>query len=255
MQKLVFFLLTAIALGTVPAIAGSECLECKGPYGLTYQVWGNRCPQNTTHTNTLTPLSCGVETLKGDPFFECTASNPNHKTWVGGSNSDLIAIATASGSLGSATVFRLQDGTDLGCGADVQQRSHFTAVRYGNNRDILDIYAMTPESILLRSTFRIQDGYHHGLVVGDNYVARLYGAHKDIIRAYFIRSNGIVVQSDEFRIQDGRDHQIVPLTGSTTDFGIIYGNNDDVRARVCFLKGEWKIKLNQRDGTFPASCE
>lgn len=247
-----FYILLVFTL-LLPTSAFAECLECKGPYGITYDVWGDRCPVNTTHTATLAPQYCGIETRNNDPFTECSASSPNHRTWVGGNNNDLIVISQPDGDLQSGTFFRLQDGRGLACSADVQQRSRFTSVRYGVHRDILDIYVPTPDGAIVRSTFRLQDGRHHGIIVGDNYIARLYGNHKDLLAAYYIQESGTVVEK-HWRQPDGRDHQITPLAGSTTDFGFIYGNNDDVRARVCFRNGQWLMRDNQRDGTFPTDC-
>lgn len=260
------FMAFAVMIGMVtPVNAGrlGQCVRCVANSGASFHLWTMQsgsllyCEQRGLNSGgDGDPLLCDATAQVGrrgpqnDPFNRCTAGSPNHQVWIGGENNDLIVVGA---SLQAGTLYRLQDGEDLGCGSDVQSSRYITAVRYGERRDILDIFAVRRDQSIRRETFRIQDGRDQPFLVAGNYVARLVGVYRDIVVMYGFHDRSEII-SHQVRIQDGRDHTIVPLSGSATDFGLVYGNHDDVRVRFCFSNGRWRQSAESRNGSFPDRC-
>lgn len=237
------------------ALADNECRECKGPYGLTYYNWGESCPSGTQQTATLPMKSCGIASVGAlnDPFAACNTNGTNHKVWIGGNNNDLLIIGVGDQTAQEGAFYRIQDGKDYVCGEDVVSQGHFTMLRYGVHKDLMDIFVVRPDNSISRSTYRLQDGRHHGIVVGPTWIGRLYGNHKDIVAAYWVPTDGPVV-TGAFSFFDGRDHILERVPDQSNAFGIRYGNNDDVRSMICFKNNQWSVRGLGINVSYPNSC-
>lgn len=187
-----------------------------------------------------------------DPFWKCDTGGNRHEVWIGGENRDLIVLGELGSSVSSGVLFRVQDGHGYVCGSDVVSGQNFTALRYGNRRDIVDIFIHSGSNRFQRNTDRIHDGRKHGMVVGQNYVARLYGNHKDILKLYGIKSDGTIVTKARF-INDGREHILKWL--SSTDVGLTYGRNKDINVRFCFDGKRWLTGYIGIGHGFKAKCD
>lgn len=154
--------------------------------------------------------------------------------------------------MSSGAFFRIQDGDEYVCGRDVVSGQNFTALRYGNHRDLVDIFIHAGPNSFKRNTDRIQDGRGHGMAVGQNYVARLYGNHKDILKLYGIKADGTIVTKARL-INDGRGHIMQRL--SNTDVGLTYGRNKDINVRYCFDGNRWMTGYIGIGHGFKASCD
>lgn len=186
-----------------------------------------------------------------DPFDPpCSNGSGNHKFHLGGENMDLVVVIEQGDDFRSGTFYRVQDGERYSCGDDVRGGMNFSTLRYGRNRDLLDIYVVRDDGVH-RHTYRIQDGAHHQIVSTPTSVGRVYGRNRDVITLYHVGADGSITTLDGVRIRDGGGYALHPLGN---DIGVVYGRKHDVRGRFCFESGAWKQLLGSRDGSFPASC-
>lgn len=233
------------------------CYKCIRSDGITFYFWSERT--NFSFPD-LTPGKCrgmgNIEHVErgpsnlcdatdnisrwqatNDPFFPCATGRSDHAAWLGGENLDLLVLAKNLASFNKGVFYRIQDGEEYSCGGDFASGSNFSALRYGNHNDILDIYIHKGNGEFVRNIDRIQDGRQHKVVVGQNYVARIYGKNHDVIKLYGITAGGEIVSKARL-VPDGRGHWIQRLSG--TDVGVTWGQNKDINVRFCFDGTRWK---------------
>ena len=248
------------------------CYECTRSNGQKYHFWSGENVIGTSqalinaakcrglhdieHVERGEPRLCDATDgilrygSQNDPFDLCPTQSSNHRAWIGGENGDLILLQANSG--GDYQFFGLRDGRNLQCGVDVASGRNFTAVRHGENRDIVDIYVYLGNGKFDRHTDRIQDGRDHKLVVNTTYAARLYGRAKDILKLYGMSSAG-AIRTYAQGIFDGQNHELHALTAR--DVGVVYGNNKDIRWRFCFDESRWNVGAPAGIGApFAQSC-
>ncbi len=214
---------------------------------------GGATPANTSRAPAqLCDANAGIlRWSNNDPFDPpCSNDSGNHKFHLGGENMDLVVVVEQGDDFRSGTFYRVQDGLNFSCGNDVHGGSNFSSLRYGRLRDLLDIYVVQSDGVV-RHTYRIQDGQQHQVVSTPTSVGRVYGRSRDVITLYHVGPDGSITTLDGVRIRDGAGYALHPLGN---DFGVVYGNNHDVRGRFCFENGAWKQQLGSRNGSFPASC-
>lgn len=186
-----------------------------------------------------------------DPFWKCETRPANHHAWIGGENRDLVVISRTT-EINDGEFYRVQDGDEYSCGGDFSSEGNVSALRYGNNRDLLYIFHMDDQRTLRSWTHRIQDGAGHAVIVGSNFVARLYGRNKDILALYGLTANGDLVHKARF-INDGRFHTLRRL--SATDAGLTYGRNKDINVRYCFNGSRWMTGYIRIGAAFKSNCD
>ncbi len=193
-----------------------------------------------------------IRWTNNDPFDPvCQNGGENHDFHIGGENLDLVVVVEQGDTFRSGSFYRVQDGKGYSCSNDVAGGSNFSTLRYGRNRDLLDIYVVTDDGVA-RNQYRIEDGTNHAVVTTPSMVGRLYGRNKDVISLYNVASDGTISVLGGIRIKDGTGYS---LTALGNDIGVTYGNNHDVRGRFCYEQGAWKQYLGSRDGSFPPSCD
>lgn len=185
-----------------------------------------------------------------DPFWKCKTGQSDHNAWIGGENRDLIVLGS-SDDINNGVFYRIQDGKEYSCGGDFGSGANFSALRYGRNRDIVDIFTHNGQGTWTRWTYRNQDGSNHDFVIGSNYVARLYGRNKDIIALYGIKAGEDIIAKARL-IADGRGHILRKL--SNTSVGLTYGRNKDINVRYCFDGSTWRTGYIGIGHGFRADC-
>jgi hypothetical protein len=187
-----------------------------------------------------------------DRFTQCVTNASDHEAWIGGENDDLLILTTKSRNINAGSFYRLENGRNFKCGYDVVSGSNFTALRHGQNRDIISLFRNDGSGKFAGTTYTRQDGRGHAIIAGSNYVAILYGQNKDIVELFGITANGRVIRKVNL-INDGVEHKIEPL--GKTDFGITYGRNDDIRLRLCFTGARWMSGYIGIGQPFKATCD
>ncbi|UWQ31628.1 hypothetical protein K3555_13600 [Leisingera sp. M527] len=264
-----------LGLSGIPTFADGRlgvCYKCVRGDGVVFHLWSERTVfsfpdlkagkcrglSNIQHTERAPSALCDATDnilrwrATNDPFFQCTSGGSDHVAWLGGENLDLVALAKSFDDFHQGSFYRVQDGEEYSCGRDFVSGRNFTALRYGRNRDILDIFIHNGNGEFSRHTDRIQDGRQHRVVVGQNFVARVYGRNRDIVKLYGITDDGSIISKARL-IADGRGHILHVLSGS--DVGVIYGRNKDIRVRFCFEGGVWRTGYIGIGHPFRNSCD
>lgn len=264
-----FFLFAFLAIMVIaqgPAHAGKlgVCKRCVTDSNIEAHLWtrgdgslGFCSGLNMNDGGDGDPLLCDAQAgvvrfgQQNDPFWRCGINASSHGAWVGGENDDLVALSPEYDNIRAGKIYRVQDGDGYRCGLDFVSGDNFSILKRGKNRDVIDLWVSDGQGGFRQDTDRLQDGKFHALIAGKNYAAVLYGQNKDILRIYGIRANGSVIEKAKL-INDGREHTIHKL--SDTDFGITYGQNDDVRLRFCFTGSKWQTGYLGIGQPYAGSC-
>lgn len=263
--KLVFLMIVSLFAFSTALEAGrlGSCKRCVTNSGIEAHLWtnggtfqfceGQNMNDGGDGNTTLCDAQAGIFRLRAtnDPFWKCGTNASNHTIWIGGENADLIVVGKSANDINAGTFYRLQDGDEYRCGLDVASGSNFSVVKYGKNRDLLDIYVHDGNNGFARTTDNIFDGKWHAIEVGSNFVARLYGNNKDIIKLYGVRSNG-KIEVKAAGIFDGRGHILHKL--GPTMAGLTYGRNKDIRVTYCFTGSHWRYGYAGIGAAYTKSC-
>lgn len=267
MLRLYFALLFTMCLTAGPAFADGKlgvCKRCVTESGIVANIWTRGDPSlgfcqglNMSDGDRGDPLLCDAQAgvyrfgSMNDPFFPCGINSSNHGAWIGGENDDLVVLSPDPDDIGAGKLYRIEDGKGYRCGPDFVSGSNFSILKRGNYRDVVDLWVSDGSGSFRQETDRLQNGRYHALIAGQNYAAVLYGENKDILRIYGIRPNGTVDERANF-INDGKQHTITKF--SDTDFGITYGQNNDIRVRFCFNGQKWQTGYLGIKQPFAKSC-
>lgn len=266
MRMLVVFALgVMLAFTAGPAFAGKlgQCKRCVTDSGIEAHLWSKGASFGFCQSlglndggdgnTTLCDAQAGIHRWQptNDPFSRCaTNKTDGHTAWVGGEKDDLVVISPTT-NLNDGNFFRVQDGERYRCGLDMASGTNFTALKFGNYRDLLNIYVRNSSGDFYpRIQDRLQDGRYHALEVVEDAAALLMGNNKDILRLYGVKSNGQIVVRAAL-INDGRGHILNKLGN---DFGLTYGRNKDIRVRYCFTGTKWRYGYNGIGAPYPNSC-
>ena len=254
-----------------PVEAGKlgQCKRCVNDNGIEAHLWTRDHLHNLGFCQSLgmndggdgDPALCDYQagvsrwTETNDPFSRCATNASNHSAWIGGEKDDLIVLSPEQDNLNAdgAEDFRVQDGDGYRCRLDFASGQNFTALKFGERRDLINIYTHAGSGVFVEKVQdRLQNGKYHAMEVGENFVAVLFGNHKDIIKLYGVKDDGEIVITQKF-VNDGRDHTLTKL--SSTDVGLIYGRNDDIRMRYCFTGEKWRIGYRGIKQPFAQACD
>ena len=259
-----------LAFGAIthqPAFAGKlgVCKRCVSESNIEAHLWtrgdgslgfcsGHNMNDGGDGDPRLCDVQAGVSRFgpQNDPFWRCGINASSHGAWVGGENDDLVVLSPDSNDIRGGTLYRIQDGDGYRCGPDFASGDNFSILKRGENRDVIDLWISDGQGGFRQETDRLQDGEFHALIAGQNYAAVLYGNNKDILRIYGISSDGAVIEKAQL-IDNGQDHTIHKL--SDTDFGITYGENNDVRLRFCFTGTKWRTGYLGIDQPYKNTCD
>ena len=191
------------------------------------------------------------EIMDRKDFRHCeAASTHSHLVFLDYSRESILFTDNIPPISGSWQEFVIRDGGPIVCGQTLTSGRSFTALLYGYNRDIMDIFVPDSSNTIVRNVYRIHDGRGQAMVVTDTSVARRFGRNADIIRLYGVKDDGeIVIHSRA--LFHGVHHRVVNLQG---DIGVRYQNESDVRfARFCFREGKWRETLGHQRN-YPSDC-
>lgn len=77
----------------------------------------------------------------------------------------------------------IHDGQWYKCGQDINSNgTNLVAVRYGEHRDVHNLYGLTNGGKVIRTNIRIHDGRHHGVSMEGNEYHIVYGRNHDLQR-------------------------------------------------------------------------
>lgn len=263
------FVVFAMVSLTLVGNAVADCLLCRHKqYGIEGYFDGVEtgidsdgkpylriCPEGWAKQKKVSPKLCEASrpdsiTYQGERFSACGAQSGSFSIWRGGRLNDLLLIGRTRQNL---EFFRLQDG-----GIDCFSSGSFSAVRYGKEQDLMDLFLPKDDGIgFIRHVFRLEDGGQHRIVVAKNFVARRFGENADVVRLYGITEDKKIVTRD-LRLREGPS---VVIRKIGEDLAVKYGGEDTHGARYCFINDRWwgsSQHINSpalSDKGYPKSCD